>query len=191
MAALPSTPPLAHVSPRLKFGRSALPNFKRIPQPLLHPRLRRNEFGEVLLPIGREETVAFEITVDARDEQAFAERQAFGVDALATSNPRRAGPLVHALGDDDGLRQRSRPLGAREGFGGISRDDHRPTPRQRLAQLGITGRTFDHHPTLGLVHEPGQVLRNVPRKPAARADDPVTGHGDDALEGFGHGPKGC
>ena len=55
--------------PRLPF-----PNFKRIPQPILRPRLRRNELGKNLLPIGGEVTVSFEVAVDARNKQTFAER---------------------------------------------------------------------------------------------------------------------
>ena len=168
-----------------------LPNFKRVLEPLAFTLLRRNELRKITLPIRREETVAIEVAVDARDEQTFAERQAFGVDTLTAGDPGRAGPLIHPLGDDDGLGQGGRPLGAGEGLGRIARDNHRPATRQRLAQFGVTGRPFDHDTPSGLVHEPGQVLGNMPRKPAARADDPVAGHGDDAMEGFWHGPKGC
>ena len=145
----------------------------------------------MLLPVGGKETVAFEITFDARDEQALAERHPLGVDALATGDPRRPGPLVHALGDDDGLGQGRSPLRPRELLGRIPRDDHRAAARQRLAEFGIAGRPLDHDTPLGLVHEPGQVLRDMPRELASPADDPVTGDGDDTLEGLRHGPKGC
>jgi hypothetical protein len=40
-----------------------------------------------------------------------------------------------------------------------------------------------------LVHEPGQVLGDVPRKLAVSPDDPVPGHGDDALEGLRHAQR--
>ena len=173
------------------WERLPFPDFKPIPKVTLASLLRRNQFRKITLPIRREETVAIEVAVDARDEQTFAERHPFGVDAFPAGDPGRAGPLIHPLGDDDGLGQGGRPLGAGEGLGRIARDNHRPATRQRLTQFDVTGRPFDHDTPSGLVHEPGQVLGNMPRKPAARADDPVAGHGDDAMEGFWHGPKGC
>ena len=70
--------------------------------------------GEDLLPVGGEETVAFEVAVDAGDEQAIAQGRPLGVDALAAGDPDRTGPLVHAIGDDDGLGQGSGTLGPGE-----------------------------------------------------------------------------
>ena len=155
-SAFPMSPcHLAHVSPRLKFGRLSLPNFKRIPQPILASRLRRNKLGEKLPPVRREETVPGKITVYKGNIKSVAERQPFGVDALAARNPNRPRPIVHPVGDHDCLREARGFLRSRKLPRGITRYHDRPAARQRPAEFGIAGRPLDHHPASRLLHEPG------------------------------------
>jgi len=152
--------PLANMSPcprapSRRQPRLPLPNLKRILQPLILSHLRRNPLGEKLPPVRREETVPGEITVYKGNIKSVAERQPFGVDALAARNPNRPRPTVHPVGDHDRLREARGFLRSRKLPRGITRYHDRPAARQRPAEFGIAGRPLDHHPASRLLHEPG------------------------------------